>query len=244
MIPIESWSMNGETRLRYLDNGGTDGPPIVFVPGIVDLADDYHALLDHLLPRRTIVVELRGRGRSSWPKQPDADFSAQVHADDVESVLATAAIARFHLMTFSRGTTYALETFLRAPSRVITLSIGDYWAREHRVDPAITDDYMTGRFRGKPLVERIHPEVVRGIFTQSRDRDLLPRVAATGAPLLIAVGTEADRIIKEPEIDEIRSAVPSVRVVTIHGAGHDLFKPDRLAYPRAVADFVGRHDGP
>jgi len=241
MTAVEAW-VDHDVRIRYLDNHGSDGHPVVFVPGIVDSADDYHALLDLFLPRRAVVIELRGRGRSSWPAGPDADFSAPAHADDIDAVIGHLGFACFHLMTFSRGTTYALEVLLRDDSRALSLSIGDYWAREHRVDPAFTDEYMKGRFRGVLLVDRIAVDVVRGVFAQSRDRDLLPAVASTGVPLLVATGTEKGRIIGDTEIDEYRRAVPGVTVVTLAGSAHDLFNPDRTAYPSAVRGFIALHD--
>lgn len=246
MSTIERWTDDGAPRLRYLDNGGDPrsdrSRPIVFVPGIVDHADDYGTMLEALLPRRVLVLELRGRGRSGRPTGEPADFSAQAHADDVGTVLAHAGVDDFHLMTFSRGTSYALEALLRRPGRVRTVSIGDYWAREHGVDPAFTDEYMTGHFRGRPLVERIDTEVVRAVFAQSVSRNLLPNLAATGIPVLVAVGTEADRVVKEAEVDEFRAAIPGVRVVVIEGAGHDLFRRDRTAYARAVDRFATEHD--
>jgi non-heme chloroperoxidase len=63
-----SFTTNGSTRIHYLDWGGPDrGAPIIFVPGMTDIADDYTEILP-LLGRRAVVVELRGHGRSDAPK--------------------------------------------------------------------------------------------------------------------------------------------------------------------------------
>ena len=38
---------SGDARIHYLDSGGDDrGAPIVFVPGMTDIAEDYTELLD------------------------------------------------------------------------------------------------------------------------------------------------------------------------------------------------------
>ncbi|MDT5330641.1 MAG: hypothetical protein QOF31_1938, partial [Mycobacterium sp.] len=61
------FTYNGDVRIHYLDSGGDDrGAPIVFVPGMTDIADDYVEVMP-LFGRRTIVVELRGHGKSGAP---------------------------------------------------------------------------------------------------------------------------------------------------------------------------------
>ena len=43
------FAANGDTRISYLDSGGPDrGAPIVFVPGMTDLADDYTEVMPRL----------------------------------------------------------------------------------------------------------------------------------------------------------------------------------------------------
>jgi non-heme chloroperoxidase len=40
------FTTNGDTRIHYLDSGDPDrGTPIVFVPGMTDLADDYREVM-------------------------------------------------------------------------------------------------------------------------------------------------------------------------------------------------------
>jgi pimeloyl-ACP methyl ester carboxylesterase len=52
---ISRFTQNGGARIHYLDSGGDDrGAPIVFVPGMTDVAEDYTEVLPHF-----------GQGRSS-----------------------------------------------------------------------------------------------------------------------------------------------------------------------------------
>ena len=57
---------------------------------------------------------------------------------------------------------------------------------------------------------------------------------------MVATGTEPGCILDTDSIVEYQSRIPGIEIVTIPGASHDLFRPDRLAYPRAVADFIAR----
>jgi hypothetical protein len=47
-------------------------------------------------------------------------------------------------------------------------------------------------------------------------------------------------ILDDESISRYRSVRPDVEVVTVPDAPHDIFRPDRLYYPRAVASFLDR----
>src|SRR5438477_12276680 len=93
------WAANGKVRLHYLDTG-TDGGtalPVLFVPGVSDTAEEYADVVEFFQPRRALVMDLRGRGRSDAPEE---GYTFAELVGDVEAVVAAAAIERLHLMTF------------------------------------------------------------------------------------------------------------------------------------------------
>lgn len=233
------WTVRSGVRLRYLDNDPDEavGLPVLLSPGFTDVADEYVEVLKFFAPRRVLVVEVRGRGQS---EAPASGYTAADHAADLRAVLDEEQVDEFHLMTFSRGTTWGLDVVLADPSRVASVSIGDYWAREKRFAVAVADEVMTTRFRGRPLVERIAGHVLPELFAASLDRDLLDELAATELPVLVATGTEPGCLLTTADVEEYRTRLPGVEIVTIEGAVHDLFRPDRLAYARAVSEFIER----
>lgn len=235
----ERFTVRSGVRIRYLDNHPLTpvGLPILLSPGFTDYADEYAEMLAYFAPRRVLVVEVRGRGGSD---APPGGYAAADHAADLTAVLAEESIDRFHLMTFSRGTTWGLDVVLNDPSRVASVSIGDYWAREHALDADVADRVMAGRFRGKLLADRVAAHVIPSLFAASRDRDLHDALAATGLPVLVATGTEPGCILDGSTIEEYRRRIPDVEAIAIEGASHDLFRPDRLAFPRAVSEFIAR----
>lgn len=235
----EGFTSGSGVRIRYLDNLPTHpvGLPILLSPGFTDYADEYEEVLSFFSPRRVLVVEVRGRGGS---ETPPTGYRAADHAADLQAVLDEEGIDRFHMMTFSRGTTWGLDVVLSDPARVATVSIGDYWAREHALGTEMADQVMSGRFRGSPMADRVEPHVIPSLFAASVDRDLHDDLAATGLPVLVATGTEPGCILTDDTLTEYRSRIPGVEFVTIDGASHDLFRPDRLAYPRAVESFIAR----
>ena len=231
-------SGNDGVRLRWLDNSpaAPEGLPILFSPGFSDFADDYIEMLEFMSPRRVVVVEVRGRGGSDSGE--DLDYSAPQHAADLRAVVEDAGFDRFHVMTFSRGTTWGLEMAFGLRDRVASISIGDYWAKEHGVSEDLARGMLATRFRGKPVPERIPEHVLLSVFRESIDREFSSHLASMPCPVLLAHGTEEGRLVDDAGIAEYRAARPDIEVVTIHGAAHDLFRYDRHAYPRAVLTFI------
>jgi pimeloyl-ACP methyl ester carboxylesterase len=235
----ERFTDRSGVRIRYLDNDPqpTVGLPVLLTPGVTDTADEYKAVLEFLAPRRMLVVEVRGRGAS---EAPPTGYRAEQHANDLRAALDDAGIDRFHLMTFSRGTTWGLDLLLHDPTRVATVSIGDYWAAEKHLDESMADTLMATRFRGRPMTERVEPHVLGELFRASSERDLFSALATTTVPVLVARGTEPGGLLDDAAVDRYQAMVPGVEFAIIPGASHDLFRPDRLAYPNAVLEFINR----
>ncbi len=234
----ERFVSNDGVRIRYLDNDPVrqEGLPVVFVPGVTDFADEYEAMVELFESRRLLVIEMRGRGGSDAPL---TGYSAAEQAGDVEAVIAANGLDRFHLMTFSRGTTPAIEVALRQPPRAVTLSIGDYLAREIALPPGYVESTWQSRWRGRPMPERVSLHVLERIRADSRHRELWEDVASLQIPVLVARGGDGGLVTDEITERYVRT-IPEVEVVVIPGSGHDLFRPDRTAYPRSVLDFVAR----
>ena len=193
-------------------------------------------MLEFFAPRRVVVVEVRGRGQS---EAPPTGYSVADHVGDLEAVLAEAGIDRFHLMTFSRGTSWGLQLAIDDPARVASLAIGDYRAEEIALTPEMIDMQLGTRFRGRPLGERIPLHVLTELGRESRARGLWDDLATLPCPLLVA-RPGGSGIIDDAVIERYRAVRPDVEVVTVPDAPHDLFRVDRLFYPRAVADFLAR----
>jgi pimeloyl-ACP methyl ester carboxylesterase len=234
---VERFTAGSGVRIRYLDNAPAEpvGLPILFSPGFTDIAEEYAEVLEAALPRRMLVVEVRGRGHSEAPL---TGYHAADHAGDLAAVLNAEGIDRYHLMTFSRGTTWGLDLALSDSARVASVCVGDYWAREKGLPVELADQVLANRFRGIPMADRIPRHVVRELFAASVDRDMHEALAATGLPILVATGTEPGCMLDDSTIERWRTLVPGVEFVVMKGASHDLFRPDRLAYIRAVLAFI------
>jgi pimeloyl-ACP methyl ester carboxylesterase len=238
-VATQHFTQASGVRIRYLDNDPPlpTGLPIVFSPGVVDDADEYREMLSFFLPRRALVVDVRGRGKSEAPAD---GYTVDDLADDLLAAVRDAGIERFHLMTFSRGTPTAFAVAFRHPEQVASISIGDYMAAEIALAPSFVEFQWASRWRGRPMPERVQRHVLEGIARDSRARDHWEDLAALGIPVMVAHGTETGSLVGDDALARYRSSVSGAEVVAVPDAGHDLFRPDRLAYPRLVADFVSR----
>lgn len=230
---------NAGVRLHYLDSGGSDGrAPIVFVPGMTCVADDYAEVLP-LFGRRIVVVELRGHGRSDVPA---LGYDAEALASDVGAVVDAVTDGSVHLMTFSRGTAYALTWALQHTDRVRSVSIGDYVPQEIPLPHEIRVHLLDGRWRGTPVHGRVNREAGMATFEAARERSLWETLAQWQPPLLV-VRSPSSPLIDDAAWARYRAVFPAAELHVFDDSPHDIFRPDRGRYPALVRAHVDAVDG-
>lgn len=235
-------------RSRFVDNDGVaihyvdSAPPacrgdvpVLFVPGMTDVAADY-STIDELLGRRTLVVELRGHGRSDAPLD---GYRFDDHVSDIAAVAEDAGLGQVHVMTFSRGTCYALGWVARNLGRVRSLSIGDYPAREIAIAPPVADRLLDGTWRGTPVLDRFAAHAARLMFAAAQHRPLWHVLGGLTAPTLV-VRSGAGVPLTDDDWTLYATVAHSVERHHFEDSPHDIFRPDRARYPHLVADFCDR----
>jgi non-heme chloroperoxidase len=230
---------NGDARIHYLDSGGDDrGAPVVFVPGMTCIADDYLEILP-LFGRRTVVVEIRGHGRSSAPV---TGYDAATLSTDVGAVVDAITDGPVHVVTFSRGTAYALTWAIENFERVRSVAIGDYVPEEKVLTPEMSRRLLAGRWRGTPVSERLDEVAANKTFRAAEERSMWGRLAQQRLPLL-AVRSSERFLVGDAQWSRYRSLFPDAELIEFPDSPHDIFRPDRGRYPRLVCEHVDRADG-
>jgi pimeloyl-ACP methyl ester carboxylesterase len=236
---VEGWTRRSGPHVHYLDNAPADprGLPVLFAPGLSDAASEYTEMLEWMSPRRLLVVDVRGRGASEAPR---SGYSAADHAADLEAVLDEEGIDLVHLVTFSRGTTWGLDLVRTNPARIASMAIADYRAVEVRLPPTFADMQWGTRFRGRPMSERLPRHVLDEVAAASVPRELWGVLTSLRGPLLVARAGGARSILDDEAVLHYLEVRPDAEVVVVPDAGHDVFRPDRLFYPKVVASFLDR----
>ena len=233
-VPRSCFAVNGDTRVHYLDSGGDDrGTPIVFVPGMTDLADDYVEILP-LLGRRTVVVELRGHGRSDAPED---GYDLAALSADVGAVVDAITDGPVHLMTFSRGTTYAIAWAVAHPGRVLSLSIGDYVPAEIVLPEPHMHRLLEGRWRGTPVRDRLNYDAAVKTFRAAQGRSYWEELSVMQPPMLV-VRSPNSPLVDDAAWARYRQVFPSAELHEFHDSPHDIFRPDRGRFPKLVRELA------
>jgi non-heme chloroperoxidase len=229
---------HGDARLHCVDSGGDDhGAPIVFVPGMTDVADDYTQILP-LFGRRAVVVEIRGHGRSSAPA---SGYDLATLSRDVGAVVDALTDGPVHIVTFSRGTSCALGWAVENPRRVRSIAIGDYVPEERVPTSAASSRLLDGRWRGTPVRERLDARAATETFRAAQARSMWEPLARLQYPLLV-VRSGNSVLVGDADWARYRQLFPGAQLISFDDSPHDIFRPDRGRYPRLVRDHVDRVD--
>jgi non-heme chloroperoxidase len=230
------FTANGETRIHYLDTGGPDrSGPIIFVPGMTDVADDYVEIMP-LFGRRTVVVEIRGHGRSD---APESGYDLATLSADVGAVVDAVTDGPVHIMTFSRGTTYAIAWALAHPDRVRSIAIGDYVPAEIVLPDAHIRRLLDGRWRGSPVRERLNYDAAIKTFRAARGRSFWDPLSCLQSPLLV-VRSPNSPLVDDDAWARYKRLFPYADLHEFHDTPHDIFRPDRGRFPKLVRELTDR----
>lgn len=229
---------NGGARIHYLDSGGDDrGAPIVFVPGMTDIADDYSEILP-LFGRRIVVVEVRGHGRSS---SPASGYDLATLSGDVDAVVDSVTDGPVHVVTFSRGTSAAVAWTLKNADRVRSLAIGDYVPEEKVLPQGVPERLLGGRWRGTPVSERVDLDAGFKTFEAAQERSFWEELAGLRIPLL-AVRSSERILVPDDQWARYHAVFPQAHLVEFDDSPHDIFRPERGRYPLLVREHADRAD--
>lgn len=122
--PADGWIEVNGLRLHYLDWGGGDRPPVLFLHGGSAHAHWWDFTLPHLSQRfHCVALDLRGHGQSD--RAPDGNYGLAAHAADVAAVVAGLGLAGGGLVGHSFGGWVAMVHAGRAGEAVGALAILD-----------------------------------------------------------------------------------------------------------------------
>ncbi len=227
-------TVKGPAGAIHIDDGGTGGVPVVFVPSYAGSTAHWNAQLDHLrTTRRAIAIDLRGHGKSDAPA--NNDFAIDSLADDIGAVLDDLRLNKVVLVGHSMGGSAALAYAGKHPDRVAGLvlvtSPGKLpEAQGKQILAALEADYdntmtaywnklLTGaRPKVKTQVQRDMKRIKRdasmAMITASMTYDPTPALKSFNGPKWVII-TPAN---KQPS--DLQNLVPGITVNEVKGTSH------------------------
>lgn len=208
-VMIEGWVKNGDIRIHYLDNTGPskETTPLVIIPGIAETGEEYEDLIQALLPRRALVVTMRGRGQSD---APESGFTLEHHVSDIEVVVNRITIDKFAIFGYGRGVAYALGYAVAHVDRINGLIIGNYPAMQKDLPEGWSDFFL--KSTNRRVLESMTLETLKGIEKDSANVDFLKHLRKIDCPVLILQGSEEGVGLSEDGAKDYLRAMPDARV--------------------------------
>lgn len=255
------------TDLRYVQQG--EGPDVVLIAGLTDVAEAWQAQLDGLSGRyRLTAFDNRGAGRSPLP---EGELTVASMADDTVGLMRALGIERAHIAGFSGGGAVAQEVALRHPEAVRSLVLSGTFPRlgtyQRRVLEALSwmaerapseRDFLEAffpwiyspRFHESGDVDRIIEETLAYPYPQSPEgfeaqvaawsaHDTRDRLHLIEAPALVISGG-IDPSIPVALSQVLADGIPGAEHMVVPGYAHQPFQEDPDGYNAIVDRFWAR----
>ena len=176
VAPWTCW-VSGEVRLRVLEWPGEKGT-ILALHGLTGYAETFLPLIPALNPPyRVLSMDLRGRGESEQPEDPQA-YGLEAHLRDIAAVLEALAPEGALLMGHSLGAMLSLAVAAEHPHRVRGLILFDGGPLPSRAFSESLNQVLNARVEELPSLEAFR-ELVRSMpFLQPFDERLMPILEA------------------------------------------------------------------
>jgi 3-oxoadipate enol-lactonase/4-carboxymuconolactone decarboxylase len=248
-------------RIYWRLDGATDKPVLVLLNSIGCDLSLYDAAAPHLLPAfRLLRIDTRGHGASDAPA---GDYTLDLLAGDVLTVMDAAGVARASVCGISLGGMIAMQMALKAPERVEALVLActsaamDVASWDTRIATvrsqgmAAIADMALGRFFSEAFrahhsetVETVRagllttdPDGYSGCGAAIRDMDLLSRLSEIDVPTLVIGGRKDVSTPFEGHGDKIAAAIPGAQVALLDTAHLPCLEAP-TAFASAARNFI------
>lgn len=114
-------------RIFYQDfDGPADKPPLLCLPGLSRNHRDFAPVTERLAgTRRILCPDMRGRGRSDYARNPDAEYLPHVELADVMQLCDSLKLDRIAVIGTSRGGIQAMIWASLEPARLAAVALND-----------------------------------------------------------------------------------------------------------------------
>jgi pimeloyl-ACP methyl ester carboxylesterase len=230
-----------EATLWYEERGRADGLPVVLLHGLLMSSQFQRRLADRLTEHRVFLLDQRGHGQSTSPRDVEA-YDLQLLADDVVAFLDHQGLDRVVLGGMSLGANVTLEVALRAPERLAGIILEmPVFARGEAAGRAFFGACATVLRLGAPVLDVARP-LVRHIPVPSGRLHELTYVKELAIADHRAVAALLRALLRERITladPETLRRVQTPALVVAHGAGGRIADPVHvLEDALEVAEFL------
>jgi pimeloyl-ACP methyl ester carboxylesterase len=255
----------GRLKIEYVEQGRSDGIPVVCLHGLTDSWFSFTPVLPYLRDSlRVFAVSQRGHGNSD---RPDTGFSPSDFADDVAAFLDAMEIKRAVIVGHSMGSFMAQRFALDYPQRTAgVVLIGSFrtlggkpWAMQFLEDVSrLTDPVppsFAREFQESTIKRPVPREFLETVVNESLklparvwkqalkqghiDPDHSEELPSLTAPTLLVWGDQ-DALMDRAEQHFLAANIPNSRLLIYEGIGHAVHWEAPQRFARDLMEFIGR----
>jgi len=226
------------------------GRPVILLHGSLGSSDDWGfetPLLDK--SHEVIVLDSRGRGRSTMSSQP---LSIELQASDVIGVMDFLKVPRASVVGWSEGGVTGLFLVIHDPDRIdkflafgANYSVSTY--PEKPLSPVMKAMGARYMAMAKATYRRLSPtpyafgELLKALERDSTEPELMPAdLAKIKAPTFIVDG-QYEQFITRKETAALAHLIPCAKLVIIPDVSHDGPLQDPRDFHKAVINLLDSH---
>jgi pimeloyl-ACP methyl ester carboxylesterase len=225
----EKFVTNGDVQVHYIVmNYSPAEIPVIFIPGAVVSADDMYSDVKDHLDFYSIIITIRGRGKSGSPK---TGYSKDDQVSDIEAVVNAESLDEFYLLGHSFGASLAYGYSIKYPKKIKGLIAVDF--------PAIFPGYPEKWAEHvKDNVPGINEDFLNGMVADCVYEDFTDKLSKLDFKKLIIKGAESDSLLKPETANKLAEKLPNTSLKIINGAGHELFMEKPQETLKEIENFI------
>jgi pimeloyl-ACP methyl ester carboxylesterase len=232
-------------ELYYEVHGEKDSPPVLLVHGGLGNTEEFDGLVPNLVAAgyRTVALDCRGRGRSSWD---GAAITYELMADDALALLDLLGIERADFVGWSDGAIIGLELAIHHPDRLNRAVIyganftpdGVYAEPQPSEQLPPFEKFIADYQRLSPQPERFDELLEElGAMWQVAPNYSEANLKSITVPVLILDGAE-EELVKPDQPVRMAELIPGAELVLIPDTGHFAPFAKRDEFNRIVLTFL------
>jgi pimeloyl-ACP methyl ester carboxylesterase len=227
---------NHGVRIHAIEfNASDERTPLVIVPGMINSADEVAASISTHLTWRTIILSVRGRGKSD---SPEKGWSIEDQASDVAAVIGHFAHADVILFGHSVGASIGARSIPMLSAKVRAFIVGDYAP----VYPPFTDVW---RQRVLEVEDRqISDTALTGIIESPQRTLVAEYLEPLGSSVYILKGELQDSLLQPEHLDRLKTVLPLAQIEILHGCGHEFLSEDPKGSMMVIERIARAAEGP
>jgi pimeloyl-ACP methyl ester carboxylesterase len=226
MTYAEHFANNNGVRIHCLEFCAEDTRlPLVIVPGMINSAEEVADAIGDQLSRHTIIMSIRGRGKSD---SPATGWRFEDQASDVVSVIQHFGFSAFALFGHSVGSSFAIGALPLIGEKMRVFIDGDYAP----FYPPFSEGWAA---KVREYEERQISEIaLDGIVREAIGNTLVEQLKLVEDRLFVITGDQEESLLEPAHIARLQELFPKIQIERLDGLTHEFMSDDPARSVEAI----------